>query len=110
MFYDAMRANGEEPWLAKLMYFAVYFFGPHWPKTEALTRERFKEGDIARVARLMQRRKGMDLADIEALTRKALLAQVPDIPHAVQGARALSDSKWIVPVDRDGPCVAPVIP
>jgi hypothetical protein len=31
MFYAGMRANGEEAWLAKLMYFAVYFFGPRWP-------------------------------------------------------------------------------
>jgi len=27
MFYDAMMTRGVEPWRAKLMYFAVFFFG-----------------------------------------------------------------------------------
>lgn len=32
VFYEAMRANGTPAWKAKLMYYAVYVFGPHWGK------------------------------------------------------------------------------
>jgi hypothetical protein len=31
MFYYAMRASGVDEVLAKIMYTAVYFFGPRWP-------------------------------------------------------------------------------
>ena len=30
MFYEAMRTNGVSRLKALPMYFAVYFFGPHW--------------------------------------------------------------------------------
>jgi Protein of unknown function (DUF1353) len=32
-FYDGMRANGVDPATAKVMYAAVYGFGPRWVKT-----------------------------------------------------------------------------
>lgn len=31
-FYWAMMASGVEPWRAKVMYAAVYHFGPRWPE------------------------------------------------------------------------------
>jgi|EndMetStandDraft_9_1072997.scaffolds.fasta_scaffold08119_2 hypothetical protein len=31
-FYWAMMASGVEPWRAKVMYAAVYHFGPRWPQ------------------------------------------------------------------------------
>jgi len=31
MFYDAMRCSGVSESKAKVMYYAVYEFGPHWP-------------------------------------------------------------------------------
>jgi hypothetical protein len=31
-FYWAMMASGVEPWRAKVMYAAVYHFGPRWPR------------------------------------------------------------------------------
>jgi hypothetical protein len=105
MFYAGMRANGEEAWLAKLMYFAVYFFGPRWPVSEERTRKRFSEGDIARVARLVQRRPDISLDEIEALSQKVLRAEVPNKPKSMRGAPLLSDSKLLEPVKRIGPCV-----
>jgi len=32
MFYWGMRASGVERWRAKIMYAAVYNFGPRWPR------------------------------------------------------------------------------
>lgn len=32
MFYTAMRCSGVSPQKAKVMYTAVYRFGPHWPE------------------------------------------------------------------------------
>lgn len=32
VFYWGMLASGVERWRAKVMYAAVYFFGPRWPK------------------------------------------------------------------------------
>jgi hypothetical protein len=29
-FYEAMRCSGVEDWRAKVMYYAVYHFGPRW--------------------------------------------------------------------------------
>jgi hypothetical protein len=31
MFYNAMRCSGVHEVKAKVMYYAVYKFGPHWP-------------------------------------------------------------------------------
>ena len=31
MFYEAMRCSGVRNRKAKVMYYAVYKFGPHWP-------------------------------------------------------------------------------
>lgn len=35
VFHDAMRCSGESPIKAKIMYYAVYRFGPRWGATEA---------------------------------------------------------------------------
>lgn len=32
VFYRAMVTSGVEPWRAKIMYAAVYHFGPRWPR------------------------------------------------------------------------------
>ena len=37
MFYEAMRANGTVNGKAKLMYYAVFVFGPHWSDLDAGT-------------------------------------------------------------------------
>lgn len=105
MFYAGMMASGEDMWRAKLMYFAVYFFGPRWPKTEKRPDRKFAEGDAARAARLFQNRPSISLDEVETLTRPSLRAKYAAVPRSVSGAMALSDAKKIQPVDRDGPCI-----
>ena len=43
VFYWAMLASGVETWRAKIMYAAVYHFGPRWPRQVVLTNQRTKE-------------------------------------------------------------------
>jgi hypothetical protein len=105
MFFDAMMANGEALWRAKLMYFAVYFFGPRWPSSERRPDRGFTEGDIARAAHWFKRSPNISLESIEGLTRQKLRSSVPAVPRTIRGAKLLDDSKKIRPVDRDGPCI-----
>lgn len=105
MFYAGMMANGEAMWRAKLMYFAVYFFGPRWPKTEKRPDRRFTEGDAARVAKLLQNRPTISLDELENQTPASLRTKVAAVPRSIAGAKALSDTKRIKPVDRGGPCI-----
>ena len=44
-FYYAMRASGVVKWKAKAMYFAVYHFGPRWPRFESIVVEENKVQD-----------------------------------------------------------------
>jgi hypothetical protein len=107
MFFAGMMANGEARWRAKLMYFAVYFFGPRWPPPEKRPDRKFTEGDVARAAKLLQQRPAMALEEIENLTRPTLRAKIAVVPRSIVGAAALSDTRKIKPVDRDGPCIEP---
>jgi hypothetical protein len=110
MFYDGMRASGESAWRAKLMYFAVYFFGPRWGDAVAITRERFVETDIDDVAALLQSDENMPLEDIEKLTPASLRARVRALrsqamKHPIlPGSRLLDAGKAIVPVTGVAPC------
>jgi hypothetical protein len=105
MFYAGMMANGEALWRAKLMYFAVYFFGPRWPSSVKHPDLRFMEGDIARAAKHFQRHPETTLEDIENLTRATLRLKVIAVPQSIRGASLLSDTRKIVPVKRNGPCL-----
>ena len=107
MFYAGMMANGEAMWRAKLMYFAVYFFGPRWPASEKRPDRNFMEGDIARAAKHFQRHPEASLEEIEHLTRATLRKKIYALPQSVRGAALLSDRRKIQPVDRDGPCLEP---
>jgi hypothetical protein len=59
-FYFAMLASGVEPWRAKVMYAAVYHFGPRWrdpetrqdPAPRTLKEKRFKQ--LAEVIRIRE--------------------------------------------------------
>jgi hypothetical protein len=107
MFFDGMMANGEDLWRAKLMYFAVYFFGPHWPARERRPDGKFTERDAARIATLLHRRPAITFDELENLTHATLRAIVTAIPRSIAVAADLSDSKKIRPVDRNGPCIEP---
>ena len=111
MFYDGMMARGVEFWRASLMYFAVYFFGPRWPKPAAPPKRGFTEGDIARAADLFQKdpefRREPDavLRRIEQLTPAKLGDSSRRIPRHIAGAPLLDDSRKIRAVTREGPCL-----
>lgn len=113
MFYDGMMARSVEYWRACLMYFAVYFFGPRWPKPAAPPKRGFTEGDIARAAYLFQEspefRGDADvmLQRIEQLTPAKLRTRSRRIPRYVEGAKHLDDKRKIRGVTRDPPCLQP---
>lgn len=113
MFYDGMMARGVEHWRACLMYFAVYFFGPRWPKPAAPPERGFTEGDIARAAHLFQespefRDDGdVTLQRIEQLTPAKLRKRVSRTPRQMEGAKLLDDTRRIRAVTRDPPCLQP---
>lgn len=111
MFYDGMMARGLEFWRASLMYFAVYFFGPRWPKPSVPPKRGFTEGDIARAADLFQRaREFRDEADvtlqrIEQLTPEMLRKYSRRVPRDIEGAQLLDSERKIRAVTRDEPCL-----
>jgi hypothetical protein len=108
MFYDGMMARGVEFWRAKLMYFAVYFFGPRWPQPqERLPKNGFTEGDIARAADLFQSEPDVTLDGIEQLTPAKLRTPSTRIPAYIEGAKLLDDSRRIRAVTREAPCLEP---
>jgi hypothetical protein len=104
MFYDGMMARGVEFWRAKLMYWAVYCFGPRWPETEARVRRDFREGDIARAAELFRSRPDITLEEIEELTPARLRSRVPRVPQHIEGAACLDVDRKIPVETRDEPC------
>jgi hypothetical protein len=83
MFYNAMRCSGVREFKAKVMYYAVYKFGPHWPppgvmatmadvfrdpKHRALARQapkRATRDDVRRVEAFVSK-KNPSLKEIEA--------------------------------------------
>lgn len=46
VFYYGMLASGVEPWRAKIMYAAVYHFGPRWPRVVEVHGEKLKLGAV----------------------------------------------------------------
>jgi hypothetical protein len=107
MFYDGMMARGVELWRAKLMYFAVYFFGPRWPQPAAPPKRGFSEGDVARAADLFQGEPEITLESIEQLSPARLRAASPRIPPHIEGAKLLDDTRKIRAVTRKPPCLEP---
>jgi len=101
-----MMARGVELWRAKLMYFAVYFFGPRWPQPAAPPKRGFTEGDVARAADLFQGDPEITLESIEQLRPARLRAASPRIPH-IEGAKLLDDTRKIRAVTRKPPCLEP---
>jgi hypothetical protein len=49
-FYWAMMASGVEPWRAKVMYAAVYHFGPRWPQVITVSVPQNQTGEAPRQA------------------------------------------------------------
>ena len=80
MFYNASRAGGVDWLKAKVMFAAVYHFGPRWefngesPEPRTLR----SSDDFFRARSLIRRESEISLQAIEGLTHEALLSKVSD--------------------------------
>jgi hypothetical protein len=80
MFYRASLAGGTPELTAKLMFAAVWHFGPRWQMGEELySPHRLTEiGDAQRLVEYIKRNPAISTADIEALSSEALAAAIND--------------------------------
>jgi len=86
MFYNAMRCSGVNEIKAKIMYYAVYNFGPCWGLGYAVMRmfgavarqklaaERLSTSDIAQISKWIERN-NPDLGEIESNPVKPMAAR-----------------------------------
>jgi hypothetical protein len=103
MFYEAMLARGEAQWRAKLMYFAVYHFGPRWPEQLALME--FTEGDAAAAAEYLKSKPETPLEEIEQLTPARLRTLVPNLAPERLSAFGLVPGRVIPRMVNAAPCL-----
>ena len=80
MFYFASRAGGVDWLKAKVMFAAVYHFGPRWELNGEPPDKRtlFSSDDFYRMRSLIRRNNEISLGAIKGLTHEALITQVPD--------------------------------
>jgi hypothetical protein len=103
MFYEAMLTRGEAKARAKLMYFAVYHFGPRWP--EATPRTAFTESDAVSMQKYLETNPDVSLEDLEQLSPVRLRALVPaPVSDRVQ-ALGLVPDRVIEPTTQARSCV-----
>jgi len=79
MFYMAARAGGTSNVRAKIMYGAVYHFGPRWPDPKLYTLRQKDETELARLRQFIEDRPDVSLDSIDRLTSRSLLAAEPQI-------------------------------
>jgi len=81
MFYAACRAGDLEEKLAKIMFAAVYHFGPRWdmPSGKAAARTLRSSDDLLRASVVIDEDPGISLRSIEAFTHPRLAAVVSDL-------------------------------
>jgi len=79
MFFDACRAGGLEEKLAKVMFAAVWHYGPRWPKRKAAARTLRSSDDLLRASAVIEDDPGISLRSIEAFTHPRLAAAVSDL-------------------------------
>jgi hypothetical protein len=86
MFYFASRAGGEGWLKAKVMFAAVYHFGPRWEMNGKVPDKRtlFSTDDFFRMRSLIRRDNDISLDAIEGLTHDALVGKVSDIELAAE--------------------------
>jgi hypothetical protein len=83
MFYNASRRGGVGLVSAKVMYFAVYHWGPRWPETRA-ARLVTTDADFLRGREYIDSHPNITLTQIDELTSRFLQQQVPEVPPAVR--------------------------
>lgn len=80
MFYNATRRGGVSELSAKIMYGAVYHYGPRWDNPPARTLR--DDADFLRMREYIRRNSTISLDAIEALTGDFLREQVAEVPPA----------------------------
>jgi len=91
MFYVASRAGGVDEAKAKLMYAAVYHFGPRWAWNGNPPPERTLDSrdDLLRLSVMLVKNRDLTVDTISGLSTQQLQAAVPNIE--LEGARACFD-------------------
>jgi len=81
MFYAGCRAGGVGATLAKIMFAAVYHFGPRWDLKDrkSVKRTLLSSDDFFRATTVIVRTPGIEPQEIERFTRNALVDQVSDL-------------------------------
>ena len=102
MFYLASRTGGVGAANAKVMFGAVFHFGPRWPTPpgrsghgggaarfvmaqDTLQPTLSTDQDFLRMREYIRRNPEISLASIEALTRERLLLAIPEVPRIFRG-------------------------
>jgi hypothetical protein len=110
MFYMASRAGGAGLFKAKIMFAAVYYFGPRWAapvngaaaavngaaNSQAPTPSGMSEDDMVRTMALIRKNPDISLDAIEGLSHSSLLSQVPDAELAQERERLQEAQKMIL--------------
>lgn len=84
MFYDACRCSGVSPFKARLMYAAVYHFGPRWgispAQTFALAMQNPVEAEVQlrQIAAYLREHPNVSIERIESLTPEELQNYAPE--------------------------------
>jgi len=82
MFYVAVLRGGVDEVTAKVMYGAVYFWGPRWKVDLARTLN--DDADFLRMREYIRRNSSISLEGIEKLTREFLKEAIPEVPPPVR--------------------------
>lgn len=82
-FYWAMMASGVEPWRAKVMYAAVFHFGPRWPRTVTVAAPE-NQTAVAQKQALAQAEPGSDAVIVRVRPQPAPAMPAP--PPSTTGA------------------------
>ena len=102
MFYLATRTGGVGALNAKVMFGAVFLFGPQWPTPaqapghsggaagfviaqDTLRPPLSTDEDFLRMREYIRSHPGIDLASIEGLTRESLVRAIPEVPRIFRG-------------------------
>lgn len=103
MFYMASRAGGAGLFKAKIMFAAVYYFGPKWTvpvngvvNYQAPLPSGMSEDDMVRTMALIRKNPDISLDAIEGLSHSSLMAQVPDAELAQERERLQEAQKMIL--------------
>jgi hypothetical protein len=80
MFYSACRCGGVNELEAKILYSAVYHFGPRWGSDQEPDTEMSTEDDLERMQLLIGTDPNIATKEIERQTPRMLMMRVPVLP------------------------------